>query len=176
MDQKCSSAARYVNKQSKFALKAPVKPSIKYFLADSPGTPVKIDLSKISTMNTSTDSESEIFHEAIENASSSTRIEPTIKQFQQNSMSIPFFRIIPACLIPWGFNSFKTTTVSKILLQHPTMFTSSVANKEYFFLTSTARSYKCSHLPRQTTNIIISPDLFILLGQYILHAQSTPKA
>ena len=59
-------AARYVDKQSKFAPKAPVKPSIKYFLADSTGIQVEIDPSKISTKNTSTDSESEIFHEALE--------------------------------------------------------------------------------------------------------------
>jgi hypothetical protein len=83
-------AARYVDKQTKFAPKAPIKPSIKYFLADSDGTPVEIDPSKISAMNMSTEPESEIFHEALEDASSNP-IEPTIKQLQQNSSSIPLF-------------------------------------------------------------------------------------
>eukprot|EP00978_Attheya_sp_CCMP212_P009161 scaffold21618_cov63-Attheya_sp.AAC.3 len=83
-------ASRYVDKQSKAAPKAPVKPSIKYFLADSNGTPVEIDPSKISAMNTSTDPESEIFHKALEDTSS-IPIEPIIKQFQQHSSSIPLF-------------------------------------------------------------------------------------
>eukprot|EP00978_Attheya_sp_CCMP212_P031216 scaffold117257_cov39-Attheya_sp.AAC.1 len=57
---------------------------IKYFQTDSTGTPMEIDPNKISAMNhTSTDSESEIYHEALEDTSS-TPIEPTIKQFQQN--------------------------------------------------------------------------------------------
>ena len=62
-------AARYVdNKQSKFAPKAPVKPSIKYFLANYTGgrNPMEINPSKISAMNTSsTDSESEIYDKAL---------------------------------------------------------------------------------------------------------------
>eukprot|EP00978_Attheya_sp_CCMP212_P033945 scaffold139809_cov58-Attheya_sp.AAC.2 len=71
-------AARYVDKQSKFAPKAPVKPGIKKFLADSAGTtPMEIDPSKISAMNTSTYSESEIYHEALEDALS-IPIEPTM--------------------------------------------------------------------------------------------------
>eukprot|EP00978_Attheya_sp_CCMP212_P006871 scaffold16028_cov47-Attheya_sp.AAC.1 len=85
-------AARYVDKQSKVAPKAPVKLSIKYFLADSNGIPVEIDPSKISAMNTSAaDPESEIFPEALEDASS-IAIDPTIKQLQQtSSSSIPLF-------------------------------------------------------------------------------------
>eukprot|EP00978_Attheya_sp_CCMP212_P026727 scaffold88416_cov36-Attheya_sp.AAC.2 len=104
-------AARYVDKQLKFTPKASVKLSIKYFLANSTVTPMEIDPSKISAMNTSTDSESEIYHEALEDTSS-TPIEPTIKQFQQNSISIPLFWIIPTCLIPWSFNSFRKTKCS----------------------------------------------------------------
>jgi hypothetical protein len=92
MGQNCSPGSKICREQAvEIRPKAPVKTSIKYFLADSTGTPVEIDPSKISTKNTSTYSESEIFHKALEDTSSSTPIEPTIKQFQQNSISIPIF-------------------------------------------------------------------------------------
>jgi hypothetical protein len=84
-------AARCVDKQTKFApTKSPIKPSIKYFLTDSEGTPMEIYPSKISAMNMSTEPESEIIHKALEDPSSNP-IEPAIKQFQQNSSSIPLF-------------------------------------------------------------------------------------
>eukprot|EP00978_Attheya_sp_CCMP212_P004876 scaffold10691_cov46-Attheya_sp.AAC.2 len=98
--------ARNVDKQSKFTSTAPVKSSIKYFLADFTGTPVEIDPSKISTMNTSTDSESEIFHEALEDALS-TPIEPTIKQFQQNSSSTPLFPDYSSMFDPMGLQQLQ---------------------------------------------------------------------
>eukprot|EP00978_Attheya_sp_CCMP212_P017444 scaffold46451_cov28-Attheya_sp.AAC.2 len=106
-------AARYVNKQSKVAPKAPVKPSIKYsFLADSNGIPVEIDPTKISAMNTSADPESEIFMRFLKMHHPFPEIRPSSTFNRLRAAVSRFSLIILVCLIPWSSNSFRKTKCS----------------------------------------------------------------
>jgi hypothetical protein len=94
-----------------FTAKPPVKPTIKYLLANSTREPIEIDPSKISAVHSS-DVTDEVFHEAQEEVASSP-IDPTIKTISSKpsrcSQTILIF------LILLKSNNFRKTN---FLLMH----------------------------------------------------------
>ena len=76
------------SKSSEKRSPAAVKPTIKYFLADTTGEPIEIDPSKLSAVHSNEPSE-EIFHEAQEEAAAPSPVDPTIKNMQHTMPLFP---------------------------------------------------------------------------------------
>eukprot|EP00978_Attheya_sp_CCMP212_P030665 scaffold113565_cov33-Attheya_sp.AAC.2 len=108
MGQNGSPGSKKICRQAvKICPQSPCQTEHQVFSSRFHWNPMEIDPSKMSAMNRSTDSESEIFHGALEDASS-LPIEPTIKQFQQNSKSsIPLFLDYSSMFDPMGLQQLQ---------------------------------------------------------------------